>query len=281
LPGQIKTDELLWSPANTGPLGVKNQVLTLHDLSPIEHPEWYARSFGMGYRFFVPLLVRRVRHVVVSSEYMRLKVMRKFSLPSENVTVVPGGVDQNRFRSGVTPPGGLPAHYILFVGSVQPRKNLGSLLQAWKTIQSQYPDLWLLMAGTTDDIFRKQGFTATIERVRWLGYVPEADLAGLYGGADVFVFPSYEEGFGLPLLEAMACGTPIIAAGAGALPEVAGDAVLWFDPSKPSELAETLAKCLGDAVLQHALAEKGQVRAESFTWERSTEKLWEVLQQCQ
>jgi glycosyltransferase involved in cell wall biosynthesis len=281
LPGQVRPGELLWSPANSGPLAVREQVLTLHDLSPLEHPEWYVPAFAWWYRFFVPRLVRRVRQVVVSSEYMRQKMLRRFSRPGLAVTVAPGGVDCTRFRPDAARPAGLPAHYVLFVGSLQPRKNLGLLLQAWSQVQSRYPHVWLLVAGAPDAVFSRQVFPSHIERLGWLGYTPEADLPGLYAGAQVYVQPSQEEGFGLTALEALACGAPLIAARAGALPEVAGEAALWFDPARASQLAERLERCLSDPALRASLAEKGLARAQAFGWERPTEALREVLQQCQ
>jgi len=280
LPSKVSSINILWSPANTGPLAVRNQVLTLHDLSPLEHSEWYTDTFGRWYRFFMPRLAKRVRHVVTPSEYIRQKVIKRFSLPAGKVTVVPGGVDRDRFHHGLAPLTNLPDRYILSVGSIQPRKHHSILLQAWIAIQSNYPDVWLLIAGTTDPVFRQGSFPGGIDRLRWLGYVPDADLPGLYAGAEVFVFPSEEEGFGLPLLEAMACGTPAVAARAGALPEVAGDAVLWFDPADTDAFAENLARCLDEAELRQDLSRKGLARANAFPWERSAGLLWEVLQKC-
>ena len=281
LPGRLRPGELLWSPANTGPLAVRNQVWTLHDLSPLEHPEWYAPAFARWYRFFVPLLARRVKQVVVSSEYMRQKILRRFSRLSATVTVVPGGVDHACFKPGAARPAGLPAAYVLFVGSLQPRKNLGLLLQAWKEIQARHPRTWLLVAGAPGAAFRQPAFPANIQRLGWLGYIPEADLPGLYAGALAFVHPSQEEGFGLTALEALACGAPLLAARAGALPEVAGDAALWFDPGSASQLAQGLERCLSGPALRAALAEKGLARAQAFDWDRPAKGLWEVLQRCQ
>ncbi len=279
LPGQVHSDEILWSPANTGPLAVKNQVLTLHDLGPLEHPEWFAPSFARWYRLFLPLLVRIVRQVTVSSAYAREKVLRRFGLPTGRVTVIPAGVDLRRFRPEAPPPDGLPERFVLFVGSVQPRKNLGTLLEAWEQVSGRFPQTWLVVAGATDAIFRREALPVHPERARWLGYVADETLPGLYAAAQVFVLPSLDEGFGLPLLEAMACGTPVIAARAGALPEVAGEAARYFDPTQSDELAEWLGQFLGDESLRSSFAEKGRMRAQSYAWESSAEKLWEVLQQ--
>lgn len=280
LPGRLHPGEVLWSPANTGPLAVARQALSLYDLSPLEHPEWFAPAFARWYRWFLPLLARRVRRLIVPSELVRKKVLHRFSLAPDRVTVAPGGVDLNRFHPGQPRPAGLPASYLLFVGSVQPRKNLGVLMQAWQQIHRRYPDTWLLAAGAEQRTFRRVALPAQVERVRFLGYVPETSLPGLYAGALALVLPSLDEGFGLPVLEAMACGAPVIATRAGALPEVVGEAGMLFDPLLPAELANTLERCLSEVGLRHRLVEKGLARAKTFSWQRSAERIWESLQTC-
>jgi glycosyltransferase involved in cell wall biosynthesis len=120
-----------------------------------------------------------------------------------------------------------------------------------------------------------------LERFRQLGYVCEDNLPGLYTGAEVFVLPSLDEGFGLPILEAMACGTTVIVARAGAMPEVADKAALLFNPTQVDEFAEVLVQCLNDPAMRCLMAEKGLARAREFSWDDSARKLWEVLQQCQ
>jgi glycosyltransferase involved in cell wall biosynthesis len=280
LPGHVKPGEILWSPANTGPLVVANQVLTLHDLSALEHPEWFTPAFAMWYRLFMPMLVRRVRRLVVPSEYVRKKILSRFSLPPDRVNIAPGGVDLNCFHPNHPVPDRVPARYIFFVGSLQPRKNLGVLLQAWGQIVHRFPDIWLVVAGAQSRNFNQVSLSTDVERVGFLGYVPDADLAGLYAGALVFLLPSLDEGFGLPVLEAMACGTPVIAARAGALPEVVGDAGLLFDPVHPAELADILERLLSDINIRRRLAEKGLAHVKNFSWQSSAEKMWEILHTC-
>jgi glycosyltransferase involved in cell wall biosynthesis len=279
LAGQVGPDDVLWSPANTGPLNVENQVLTLHDISPLEHPEWFRPAFALWYRFFVPPLVRRVRRVVTSSENTRVKLLRRFDLPGERVTVVPGGVDIRTFHPGVTSRQDLPSRYALFVGSLQPRKNLTRLLDAWGRMKDTVPDAWLLIAGTGGSAFRPTLLRET-ERVKFLGAVPDAGLPGLYASATVFILPSLEEGFGLPLLEALACGAMVISSRAGALPEVVGDSGLFFDPLDVAEIADTLQRGLQDAALRESLCEKGINRAQRFSWDTSAGMLWDVFEGC-
>jgi len=279
LVGQVGPNHVLWSPANTGPLNVENQVLTLHDISPLEHPEWFRPAFALWYRLFVPLLIKRVRRVVTSSEFVREKLLKRFGLHGEQVTVVPGGVDTQTFHPGVTLRLDLPSRYALFVGSLQPRKNLTRLLEAWQRIKDTVPDAWLLIAGTGGSAFRPTALAAA-ERVRFLGAIPDGDLPGLYASATVFILPSLDEGFGLPVLEAMASGTVVIASNAGALPEVVGDSGHFFDPLDVAEIAHTLHCGLQDAVLRESLRENGLIRAQRFSWDASAEMLWKVFEEC-
>ena len=290
LPAMLGRDTLLWSPANTGPLFVASQVLTLHDLSPLEHPEWFTKSFASGYRLLLPRLVHRVRHVVTSSRVAQKKLRQVFSLPPEKVSVVPGGVNVSQFHPNQKPPTGLPRQYILFVGSLQPRKNLDGLLIAWQQLSQRFRDHWLLIAGGQDAIFRRGVYTHNIERVHYLGYVSELDLPGLYVGAQAFIMPSLDEGFGLPVLEAMACGTPVVAAAAGALPEVVGEAGLLFKlPAISSDslalqsmgLTEAIEHCLSDTNLRNSLVEKGLARVQDFSWQKAANKMEAIFQLCQ
>lgn len=285
LPGRLRPGEILWSPANTGPLRVRDQVLTLHDLSWLEHPEWFAPAFALWYRLLLPALARRVKMLLTPSEYVRQKALRRFSLSPEQVRVVPGGVDMTRFQPLWRPASRLqaegdPAAYILFLGSLQPRKNLGLLLQAWEQIRPQVPGLRLVISGTTGAVFRNVAPPGRAERVQVLGYVSEADLPILYARALIFVLPSLDEGFGLPALEAMACGIPVVASRAGALPEVVGDAGLYFDPQDATGLVAALQRLLRDPKLRHDLGEKGWERARTFSWDRSAGMVWEAIQAC-
>jgi glycosyltransferase involved in cell wall biosynthesis len=254
-------------------------VLSLHDLSPLEHPEWFKPAFALWYRIFVPLLLRRVRLVVTPSQFVRMKLSSRFGLPARQVTVVPGGVDSRTFHPGATTRLDLPDCYALFVGSLQPRKNLASLLEAWELAKDALPNARLLIAGTGGSAFRPFPLTAA-DQVSFLGPVPDADLPGLYANATLFILPSLDEGFGLPVLEAMACGTPVVTSNAGALPEVLGDSGLFFDPLNVAEIAGTLQRVFRDGALRESLSENGLKRARGFSWDTSAKMLWKVFEQC-
>jgi len=277
LPRHIPSRSILWSPANSGPLATPNQVLTLHDLSPLEHPQWFKPAYAAWYRLFLPLLVRRVRRIITPSEHVRQRILSRFHLPGDSVVVVPGGVDPTRFRK-VALTGGL-GRYILFVGTLEPRKNLPTLLSAWQHIEKFHPDVCLVLAGSAGHVFSPVQIPHDIARVKFAGYVAEEALPGLYSGAEVFVLPSFDEGFGLPVLEAMACETPVVVSPCGALPEVVGKAGIYIDPHNAEELAEALNDCLADADLRHSLVESGLQQARRFSWQDSSEKIYAILRE--
>jgi glycosyltransferase involved in cell wall biosynthesis len=276
LPGRLSRHSVLWSPANTGPLTVWRQALTIHDLSPLEHPEWFHASFAAWYRLFLPILAKRVQTIFTPSEYVKQNVIRRFGV--KNVIVTPNGVDHSLFRPYTKQTRfDLPQDYVLFVGTLEPRKNLGGLLQAWNKIKDEFGEMWLVIVGVSGSVFKSIHVSHDVERVRFLGYVDDETLAGLYANASLFVLPSQDEGFGLPALEAMASGTPVIVSDGGALPEVVGDAGRGFRLSDQSELTHAIRVCLSDAALRAELREKGVERAKRFSWQTAADIVWKSL----
>jgi glycosyltransferase involved in cell wall biosynthesis len=276
LPAKLNRHSILWSPANTGPLLIPRQALTIHDLSPLEHPDWFRRSFTTWYRLFLPILAKRVRTVFTPSEYVKRKIVKRFGI--KNVLVTPNGVDHLRFHPGAKQlKSALPECYILFVGSLEPRKNLNLLLSVWNEIKDEFKEMWLIIAGVSGNVFRPVHLSHEIERACFLGYVDDAILAGLYANARLFVLPSHEEGFGLPALEAMASGTPVIISDGGALPEVVGEAGMMFGLSDPDGLSHALRECLSNERLRYELKEKGLARAREFSWQATAELVWKHL----
>ena len=276
LPTRLDQRSILWSPANTGPLLVRNQALTIHDLSPLEHPEWFRAGFAAWYRLFLPILARRVRKVLTPSNFVRQKIVKRFGI--RNVTVTPNGVDRAVFHPDAKQSRfDLPRSYLLFVGTLEPRKNLNLLLRSWNGIKEDFRDTWLLIVGMSGSVFREVHLSVETERVRFLGYVDDQTLAGLYANATLFVLPSHEEGFGLPALEAMACGTPVVVSDGGALPDVVGAAGLRFCLADSNQLTAILSECLSNASLRVELRERGLERAETFSWQRTADLVWKSL----
>jgi glycosyltransferase involved in cell wall biosynthesis len=217
-----------------------------------------------------------VKKLFTPSEYVKQKVMKRFGI--KNVTVTPNGVDRSIFHPDAkqTQPG-LPAGYILFVGTLEPRKNLGLLLRAWSETKDDFKDTWLMIAGMSGNVFRAIHLAHESERVHFLGYVDDESLAGLYANATLFILPSQDEGFGLPALEAMASGVPVIVSDGGALPEVVAEAGMTFCLSDPTELTNLLKEGLSNARLRARLREKGLERAKRFSWQQTAELIWKNL----
>ena len=251
-------------------------VMTVHDLAPTRHPELlpHARSRWYWGRM-VPRAARRAHAVLVPWAATKRDVIALAGVPEARVHVAPWGVPLETAGAAsadeVRAAYGLPAGYVLYVGTIDRRKDYRTLLGAIGRLGGQTA---LVVAGTV--IAGRTDFAETVARlgldpcVRVLGYVPDRDLPGLYRGAGVFVYPSFYEGFGFPVLEAMACGTPVVTYRTTSLPEVAGDAAILLDPPvSPETLASTITRVTRDAGLRRSLIERGLARAASFDW-RST-----------
>jgi glycosyltransferase involved in cell wall biosynthesis len=149
-------------------------------------------------------------------------------------------------------------------------------MQAWHALKDEFKDTWLVIAGEAGHVFRVVKFFGD-ERIRFMNYVSEVDLPGLYAHAELLVLPSFDEGFGLPAIEAMACGTPVIVSNGGALPEVVGDAGIVFDLSKPEGLMQAIRECLHDCHLRETLREKGCARTKNYSWQKTADLVWNTL----
>jgi glycosyltransferase involved in cell wall biosynthesis len=278
---------VLFSPSNTGPFFVKKQVLTLHDAVALDHPEWLNPRFAAWYRFLIPKLARRVAHVITVSQFSKGRLLAHIPMEASRITVIPIGVDP-RFRPLGRAEAGLGilnlpcSRYVLFVGSHEPRKNLGRLLQAWaRVVEEVPPDVWLVVAGQEGSrrVFgRNPELAAVPRRVHFTGQVDDEFLPRLYAGALAFVFPSLYEGFGLPPLEAMACGVPVLTGNQTSFPEVIGEVGLMVDPYDVAAIAEGLKRLIGDPGLRSRLRDKGLARAGRFDWNVTAERTRQVLE---
>ncbi len=255
-------------------------VLTLHDLSFLRYPKFFSwRSRLWHGMVHYRRLLRGAAHVMADSEHTRRDALDLELVRPERITTVypgvpPVGVVQN---SSVVQPLRLPQRYILALGAHDPRKNLGILLQALVHL----PGLALVVAGPpgNGDLVRLARRLGLGERVRWLGYVTADERLSLYQGADVVAYPSVYEGFGLPVLQAMEAGTPVVASSASSVPEVAADAALTADPYDVSAWVGALRAATDDAAVRTRLIERGRKRAAQFTWQRTARRTLEILQQ--
>lgn len=287
LPLHVGRRQLLWSPTNTGPLAVRRQVVTLHDVVPLDHPEWLNPRFAAWYRWLTPRLARRCECVLTVSEFSRMRIVERCGVPAERVVVVPNGVVLPATRPDAEAIDAarhllrIPfERYVLVLGSIEPRKNVGRVLQAWSRIHASLDDdIGLVIAGAQGRraVFRASAESAEVARTHYTGYVPDEHLGALYAGATMVAYPSEYEGFGIPPLEAMAFGAPVLTSNNTALPEVVGDAALCVNPFDIDEIADGIVRLLDDGALRERLRAAGFRRAQQFTWDAAAARLRAVL----
>ena len=267
LPARARKAGLLLNPANLAPLAFPRNAVVIHDAAALRHPQWYSPLYARWQRVVLPAIAQRARVVITVSEFSRRELAELLHVDAH---VVPGGVDA-RFHPQADPEPakaalGLTKPYVLTVASRTTRKNLASLGATARRLADEGIDL--VAAGG-----HRPQFQSDDDPARALGHVPDAHLPGLYAGAAAFVLPSWHEGFGLTCLEAMACGVPVVAANAGALPETCGEAARYADPADPDDIATQVLAAIGDDRLREA----GSQRAALFTWERTARELDALL----
>lgn len=267
--------DLLHLPAATGPVrGHLPTVVTIHDLSVLHTPQNFRPWFRNYACIVIPRLARRAARVITVSETARQDIMEHLGLPEERVVAVPNGVD-GRYRQATSSRKDLPPRYVLSVGTLEPRKNLVRLFEAVRLLAERPAtrDIVLVHAGgygwLADDIVRAAHSPALRGRVGLLGYVTQENMASLYGQARLLAYPSLFEGFGLPVLEAMASGCPVVTSDRSSLPEVAGDAAVLVDPESVEAIAEGIGRVWEDDALAADLRARGLERARLFSWERT------------
>jgi glycosyltransferase involved in cell wall biosynthesis len=254
-------------------------VVSVHDIVFECYPQFFTPETVTGFRQFVPLAVRRAAVVLTLSDFSKGEIVRRYRVPPDKVLVAPCAADpifhplKDKARlAEVRQHYGTGERFILCVGDLQPRKNLKTLIAAYvKLRRADTIRQKLVLVGRKawlyDDIFAAARMSGYQEELVFTGYVPDDDLVALYNAADLFVYPSIYEGFGLPPLEAMACGTPVVTSNTSALPEVVGDAAMTVGPLDVEALAGAIATVLASADLRARLSALGLQRAATFSWE--------------
>lgn len=296
--------DVLFVPAHVIPaLHPPRSVVTVHDLGYLHFPEAHTLARRLDLHLSTRWSVRAAWRIIAVSQATKDDLVQHYRVPPSNITVVHHGLSSEHFspvtdpatRAACTARYGISGDYFLYVGTIQPRKNLLRLIEAFAqvlreergspsstaTATARPRRLSLVLAG------KKGWLTAAIEQrvaeldikdnVQFIGYVDDDALPALMSGARAFVFPSLYEGFGMPVLEAMACGTPVLTSTTSSLPEVAGDAALLVDPTSTRALADGLSRLLHDTALCDTLRERGRARASGFTWERCAQETRRVL----
>lgn len=255
-------------------------VLTIHDLGFITRPEFFPPMLRRRLRWLTSWGVRRARSFIANSEETGRVLQEIYGVDPARVTVTPLGVD-GCFAQAATPSdpdararAGVPDRYLLYVGKLQARKNTARLVRAYSKLvetSSAVPDLVLVGRRTwlSEETFAALAESKVQSRIHVTGHVDDADLPAIYRGADLFVFPSLYEGFGLPLLEAMVSGLPVVSSDSATLREVGGDAALYFDPLSEEDIADKIRLMLADGPARAEMVRRGLERARLFSWERT------------
>jgi len=274
----------------TGPLfGLAPLVVSVHDVSFLEYPQYFTRFRSLQLGLTVRQTVQRAARVLTPSEYSRRAILRHYRIPEEKVVVVPNAVagqfrpiDREVARAAIHRKFGIHQPFVLSVGDLQPRKNHLGLLHAFEDVLQAEPRLphELVFVGKetwySSDLHRAVNRSRVRDRVHFAGFVEDDDLVKFYGACEMFVFPSFYEGFGLPILEAMACGRAVACSRTTAMPEVANAAGILFDPGSKEEIARAMLDVLLDSELRARLERLGLHRAAGFSWERSAAQTLEV-----
>jgi glycosyltransferase involved in cell wall biosynthesis len=270
------------------PLRKPPTVLTVHDLIFQLFPKHHKRLNRWYLNAAMPLYCRRADGIICVSEHSKADLVRVWKIDPAKVHVVYEAADSH-FRpmplehvAAIRERYGLPQRYLLTVGTVEPRKNLSRLLEALSLLRRQGDDVRLVVVGRRGWLYHD--FFASLEKLEprhaviMPGFVPDEDLPAVYSGATLTVLASLYEGFGLPILESMACGTPVVSSRASSLPELGGDAICYFDPQNVEEMATVIKKVWGDAALRQKMRQQGFVQAARFSWDRTAGETMRVYE---
>jgi glycosyltransferase involved in cell wall biosynthesis len=282
----------LYFEPNFVPLKIKSKklVVTIHDFGWRLFPRWHPADRVNYFERNFWEKISEADRIIVVSQFIRDQAVETFGLPADRIRIIYNGFDSGAFRKCkpdemeyVRQKYGLPKTFLLFVGSTDPRKNLENLILAYNTLSKDIQrDCKIIVVGAKG--FKNNRITRLLknltDKVVCLGYVSNTDLAGLYNLATLFIYPSFYEGYGMPPVEAMACGCPVITSSVSSLPEVCGDAAYYVDPYDVNSIADGIYKVITDENLRMSLSQKGLANAARFSWAKSAQehlKLFEEI----
>ncbi len=267
------------------------KILTIHDLTTFLYPETHTKHFVLGWNLTLKLIKNRVDFVIATSENTRSDCINYLGIPDEKIKVVHLAADsrykpiknKEQIKAELEDKYGLKNPFILSVGTLEKRKNISTLLQAFYKLKNNKMDHKLVITGGKGwkyhEIFNILDKLNLKDDVIFTGYVPNDDLVKLYNTADMFVYPSLYEGFGLPPLEAMACGCPVITSNTSSLPEVVGDAGIMVDPEDVNGLYLEMNELIIDQDLKNSLKRKGLHRSQMFNWRTTAQETWNIYEE--
>ena len=284
---KLKKDqiEVFWSPDGMLPLGLNIPTLaSIHDLNFEHFPKDLPRAVSAYYRYFFPKFARQATKIITVSQTTKEDIVACYKLPSDQISVIYNGVNKaykplsTVQKTQFITEQQLPQSYFLFVGSLHPRKNIHRLLAAFQQFAKQHQDIDLVVVGAA--MWDTQNFdihTAFTQRIHFLGHIDTPKLAQIMAAATAFIYIPYFEGFGMPLAEAMATQTPILAGNKSCLPEIAADAALYVDPFQIDDIAHGMQQIKNDVALQTELKQKGLERVKAFNWDHAATLVWHEI----
>lgn len=270
---------LLINLGNTAPVYFKNQFITIHDLSYLVNPQWFSKSFAAVYRTIVPNIVRYSEKIITVSEFSKSEIVRHFNINPSKIEVIYNAVSSEiKFNPETPDPQNKYGRYFLAVSSIDPRKNLSGLIQAYQSLKLN--NVKLIIVGARNSIFNSANMVHnSSDNIIFANRVDDYELASLYQNAVCLVFPSFYEGFGLPPIEAMKFGCPVIVSNNSSLPEVCGDAAFYIDPHNTKSIADGMQELLRNEMLRKDLIAKGLKRSADFSWTSSADKLLKIIKE--
>lgn len=263
-------------------------VVTIHDLihqhfsmqRTTTHGSLVYRFKQLGYKRVFKHAINKSSKILAPSKHVRNQLINEWKINFEKIIVTPEAVDDSLLKGSGKLTEVVKKPYIFFVGNAHPHKNIEGLIKAFLLIKKSLKDLKLVLSGNDHYFWKRLKTENRHDGIIFTGYVSDKELTALYKNAMMFVMPSFEEGFGIPILEAMACQTPVVSSNAGSLPEVGGDAVLYFDPNNIADMTEKISMVLSSEGLRKELIEKGKKRVKEFSWEKLAKQTLEVYEKC-
>ncbi len=285
------TYELYWQPSFIPNQNIKAKKVfcTIHDFSFLLHPQWHPKE-RIEYLQTHLHLAKKADHIITGSNFTKQEIIHHMQIPKEKISVIYHGVNHELYKpytqnelQYTKVKFSLSENFLLFVGSIEPRKNLLTLLKAYNLFTNEKKEkLPLILVGFSG--WENKKIMKEIEKnrdyIRYLGYVSDEELAHLYNLCALFIYPSLYEGFGLPPLEAMACGAVVITSNVASLPEVCGDAALYVEPTNPQDIKDKITLVMESKTLKKELSQKSLSQASHFSWESAAEKHFEVFNNC-
>ena len=255
-----KKNFILLNLSNTSPICVKNKISTLHDLAFYHHPEWFSKIFASFYNFLIPRILRTSQKIITDSNYAKEDIQKTYNVDKDKIVVAYPSVSDKFYNLENT-----KKDFFLTVGSLDPRKNLNRIIKIFEEL-----NINLKVVGGANLNFSGKVDKDKKKFIEFTGYLNDEELLKEYNSAVAFIFPSYFEGFGMPIIEAQKCGLPVISSNKTSMPEVGGSSCIYFDPHNDQEIKTKIKKIYNDKVLRTELKKKGFENVKKFSWHKST-----------